>query len=578
MKKIINTMLVAIILTTVLSCNKDDSVNKVFAKSIDLNKTEVSIVEGESLQLKATVLPEETTEKTITWKSSNTNIAKVDDKGLITAIKKGEATISGETTNKLNAICKIIVSEKVIEIKSIQITNKEKELSIGKTLQITTEILPKNASYKELQYSSSNKNIASINDKGILTAIKEGEVTITASSTHNKISSELKIKITTPKVESISIKSYSHEMRNASYSFHRLIANVLPETLKDRSFTWTSSDPTVATIDNDGEIEAKGIGSTIMTVTAKHDGTKATYKINVINGRTILHELYNEKHKNDDSKTPGSWTYQKVIFSGDNSNIDMDYQFDYSYKKAEAKIKFAYKLSEDSEIIKHESLLFFTPEGFNLLNPIEINGKNLSHFHYDKTSKTFIIKDGGISGKLQTVENAIPVVSYTNGIFKHRLKSGDLEKNYSPKMWEYNNKTLEVLGIKRKDVKDYKFEFYTYIEPVAYEGNANLFTVKYYQYGKGSMHHDFQISGYDTTNDGSIVFKKDSDESKWFNHNDKGCKKLNNDPNFSNLLKAIFSNKGWKIVEEWEDVFVLISNEDKDLWFRVWVHYDDDDW
>ena len=65
-------------------------------------------------------------------------------------------------------------------------------------------------------------------------------------------------------------------MRNGSYSFHRLIANLLLETLKDRSFTWTNSDPIVATIDNDGEIEANGIGSTIMTVTAKHDGTKET--------------------------------------------------------------------------------------------------------------------------------------------------------------------------------------------------------------------------------------------------------------------------------------------------------------
>lgn len=83
-------------------------------ESITLNKTKTSLIEGETLQLTATVNPSDAEDKTITWISDNTGVATVDDNGLVTAMSAGTANIIATTSNNLAAVCTITVLEKTV--------------------------------------------------------------------------------------------------------------------------------------------------------------------------------------------------------------------------------------------------------------------------------------------------------------------------------------------------------------------------------------------------------------------------------------------------------------------------------
>lgn len=124
------------------------------------------------------------------YESSSVTVAKVDrNSGLVTALSPG-VTIITVTTNdgKKNCNYRIIVKEKepnYIDVESIAVSPKYQELYIDETCQLTTTVTPDNATNKEITYTSSNENIAKVDENGVVTAISEGQVTITATTVNN---------------------------------------------------------------------------------------------------------------------------------------------------------------------------------------------------------------------------------------------------------------------------------------------------------------------------------------------------------------------------------------------------------
>ena len=151
--------------------------------SIALNKTSASLKVTETLTLVATVLPELTTNKSLTWTSSNEAVATVDVNGVVTAIALGEATITATTTDgtNLSATCKVTVVPTLVV--SIEVTPNSVEAEENSEVQLSVNILPENATYKSVEWSSSNTDIASVNANGLVKIRKEGNVVITATTT-----------------------------------------------------------------------------------------------------------------------------------------------------------------------------------------------------------------------------------------------------------------------------------------------------------------------------------------------------------------------------------------------------------
>lgn len=152
----------------------------VFAETILLNLESVNLKVGDSIQLVATVLPYDTTDKTISWTSSNTNIALVSDLGLIIAVSEGTAIITA-SCGEVTAECEITVVNPIVEVQQVVMNIEKAELNIGETVQLEATVLPEDATDKTVIWNSSNESVASVSEEGLVLAISVGETTIYAT-------------------------------------------------------------------------------------------------------------------------------------------------------------------------------------------------------------------------------------------------------------------------------------------------------------------------------------------------------------------------------------------------------------
>ena len=153
------------------------------ATSIYLNKNEVSLKPTQTVVLTETIQPYDTSNKKVTWSSSDDNIATVDENGVVTAIAVGEAIITVTTTDgsNLSATCKVTVVPTFVL--SIEVTPNEVEAEENSEVQLSVIILPEDATYKSVEWSSSNDVIASVDANGLVTMLSAGDAIITATTT-----------------------------------------------------------------------------------------------------------------------------------------------------------------------------------------------------------------------------------------------------------------------------------------------------------------------------------------------------------------------------------------------------------
>lgn len=157
----------------------------VLATSIELNRSNVEVNVGETIPLLATVLPEDATDKTVTWASSDENVAMVDENGLVTAVAPGTATITATTNDgsDLNASCNVTVLQGIVLAESIKLNVTTAGLNEGSTLQLTATVLPEDCDNKTVLWSSDNPSVATVDSNGLVTAHSVGTATITATTT-----------------------------------------------------------------------------------------------------------------------------------------------------------------------------------------------------------------------------------------------------------------------------------------------------------------------------------------------------------------------------------------------------------
>ena len=279
--------------------------------SVALNLTAISIEEGTSQLLRATINPSDTTDsKELTWKSSNTSVATVDQKGEVTAVKKGIATITVETVNGKKAECKITVNPAVenIPIESISLNKTELILEEEKTEKLITTINPSNTTDdKTLVWDSSNPAVATVDQSGTITAKKPGITTITVTTINDK-KAVCEVTVTKKPVPIESVELNKEELVLKAGKTETLLAEINPQdTTDDTTLSWTSSNEAVATVEN-GIIVAKKAGETVVTVTTVN-GKVARCLVTVFElSVDELNALIDEARAKDDIYTKDSYT------------------------------------------------------------------------------------------------------------------------------------------------------------------------------------------------------------------------------------------------------------------------------
>ncbi len=161
--------------------------------------------------------------------------------------------------------------EKEIKVQSIAISQPSAELEIGETLTLKATVSPSNATYDGMTWTSTLPKVASVTESGFVSAISEGNTTITVMAGGRTASCDVKVVKGFVAVNSISLNKSSLELLEGDSE--SLIASVSPEDATDKSVSWESSDNSIAAVDEEGKVTAMMQGSA--TITAKA-GSKET--------------------------------------------------------------------------------------------------------------------------------------------------------------------------------------------------------------------------------------------------------------------------------------------------------------
>ena len=245
---------------------------------------------GRYTTLKAGVLPSNAANKKVTWSSSDTSVATVNSSGRVTAKKISEVksvviTAAARDGSGVYAEHTITVKPSAERVSIVKDGTAAKEVFIditsNPTLQLGALVYPEAAS-QQVTWSTSNKRTATVTEAGLVTGLRTGTVTITAKA-NDGTGKKTTVKVRVVRMATgIRITGPSSVLAGKRV---QLKANVEPSNATEKAVVWTSSDPTVVSVDSRGRATAQkvdGLKSAVITATAKDgSGVAAQHTISV---------------------------------------------------------------------------------------------------------------------------------------------------------------------------------------------------------------------------------------------------------------------------------------------------------
>lgn len=301
------------------------------AAGITLDKTTLEMEEFEQQRLEATITPDDTRDKTIVWSSTDDNVATVAY-GIVTAKQAGSCKIIAKHGD-FTAECEVTVT---CPVSSIDFSEHSATMKLGDKMQISTTITPAHATDRTLLWSSTKENVASVDDEGCVTANATGTATIIAVANSNTSANALcKITVVSP-VSSFTLDQ--EEMNIYLDESQKLTPVFTPATATQTEVTWTSRDPGIASVDNNGNVTAHEFGNTEIYAVCKSTGEMAFCRVHTFNHVSSI-EMYDPSGKlipNDGEvfvyekeeialsvilKPEESIFNRKVVWTSDNSDL-----------------------------------------------------------------------------------------------------------------------------------------------------------------------------------------------------------------------------------------------------------------
>ena len=294
----------AIITVVTKNGKKDTCTVSVHAtpKSIKINPATVILDRSGTNTQKLTVSYEPSysdRQTSITWRSYDTNIVTVDASGNITGKANGETKIEAKTANGKIATCNVHVQTSLKSI-ALNRTSLGLDLSGTKTGKLTVSYNPTGANVNTgITWSSSNNNVATVDNFGNVTAKANGGAIITAKA-QNGSTATCSVAVQT------TITSISINEQNKSINLNQtlqLTANVNPSSTSEK-LQWISSNTNVATVDSNGLVRPKTGGTVTITVKGSTSGKSATCQVTVINYMIVNLD----QHYHDGAGTMSPWS------------------------------------------------------------------------------------------------------------------------------------------------------------------------------------------------------------------------------------------------------------------------------
>lgn len=193
--------------------------------------------------------------QTVTWSSSDPAILEVSDDGTLQALGQGKVTLTAQLYNGSKSFD---ISVKTVPLEALTLEGASESLNLGESLQLTPAFQPENVTDRTLTWQTSDPELATVDETGQVTALALGTVTITAQATSGKTATtQLTLVPVLP--ESVIL---SGETTLAAGQKTMISATVMPRNTTDSTLVWVSSHPEIATVDENGLVEALAPGTT----------------------------------------------------------------------------------------------------------------------------------------------------------------------------------------------------------------------------------------------------------------------------------------------------------------------------
>lgn len=280
------TILLSVSLIATYSCKKEKD-KSVAVTEVRLDKSATTLVEGDTEELMATVMPENATDKGIEWKSSDESVATVSQTGLVTALKEGSSAITVITNDGgFKATCDVTVNKKVIAVTGAVLGNTELTLVEGEEEKLAVAVTPENATDKSVVWESGNESVATVSQEGLVTAVGEGKATITVKTNDGGFSASCEVTVKKKVIAVTGVKLSAASMTLREGDKGTLTATVEPANATNKNVEWWTSDLDVVSVTStsggsNGYVEARGAGKATVTVKTEDGEFSASCEITV---------------------------------------------------------------------------------------------------------------------------------------------------------------------------------------------------------------------------------------------------------------------------------------------------------
>lgn len=304
---------------------KRNSVNitvKQQPESITLNMTELTLSAGSGKSLKPTVLPNTTSDKTVTYTSSDPKVASVSTNGYVKGIAPGTCVITCQSKNYPAVYAEAVVTV-YQPVQNISFNEKSPKVAVGRSIQLSCTVKPSNATNPMVTFSTNKPDVVSVNDDGVVTGLKRGEcyVYATANDGSGK-KATIRVTITQP-VTGLSIEDDEQNVGLNKYVTN--VATLEPSNADNKTIHWTSQDERIATVTGDSlrpRVTGRAWGSTTIIGVSDDGGYVVTYRVNVGSKKDAL-RITNLWAENNNTKI--------VVYNASNLTIDRFYYTIYLY-------------------------------------------------------------------------------------------------------------------------------------------------------------------------------------------------------------------------------------------------------
>ncbi len=329
MKKLMIFLMVAIPIVIILLVNFTVDVVignvSIAVDRIELDKTEITANIDEKISLEAKIYPSNATNQEIIWESTNESVAIVDLDGNVSFVGFGNGYITATTADgNKRASCYFYVTDTVVH--QVILTAPYTNVHVGSTVQLSASVLPNEAENKNVIFSSSDPSIAKVDQNGLVTGLKIGYVTITATSEDGGYTDFVNLAIINPVTDLVLNTDYAITGDN-NYSIGY---QIYPSNATNTAVNFSVDDPSIASVNSIGQVSFLKAGEVNVTLTTVDGGFTKTMTIVYTAGyaKSLTLEKYSISAKIGDasqiieySTTPSYLASTEVTFSSSNEKV-----------------------------------------------------------------------------------------------------------------------------------------------------------------------------------------------------------------------------------------------------------------